>query len=83
MTTYNTVIKEQSPCPSAYWKERFEEASGWVEHYTDKSNRLEDKVQFLMDFIQWKGLSDEYAAFEKRAHKREFPDEPFPRYVMD
>jgi len=83
MATNNAVIKERSDGSSEYWAERFEEASGWVEHYVDESNRLQSKVQFLMDFIRWKGLSDEYSVFEERAYKKEFPDEPFPRYVMD
>jgi len=82
MSAKNKDIKEQQNASAEYWKERFEEASGWVAHFSDKSNRLEAEVEFYMDYIRWKGLSEEYQFFEEHAHKEEFPDEPFARYVM-
>jgi len=43
MAMNNAVIKERSDGSSEYWAERFEEASGWVEHYVDESNRLAEQ----------------------------------------
>lgn len=82
MNEKNKVFREPEKHSAEYWKERFEEASGLVCHFNDRSSRLEEEVQFYMDYIQWKGLSEDYALFRGHAHKETFPDEPFPRYVM-
>ncbi len=64
------------------WKERFEEASGYVRQYFDETLYLEHENYYLREYINWKGLDEEFALFREQAHEEHSPDEPFPRLVM-
>ena len=55
------------------------------EHISDQDEDLKmlySDLHYLTDFIQWKGLSDEYQYFKENAHMECPENVPFGSYVL-
>ena len=56
------------------------------EHIHDQDQDLEilrSELQYLRDFIEWKGLTEDFEYFKAHAHKVRLDDDlPFENYVL-
>lgn len=60
-----------------------EEMSDYIHNLNQDMENLSNERQYLSDYIEWKGLTDDYEYFKAHAHKTHLDkDLPFENYVL-
>ena len=69
--------------PYARLKEVLEEMSDHIHDQDQDIDSLHNEIQYLSDFIEWKGLTEDFEYFKAHAHKVRLDDDlPFENYVL-
>ena len=64
-------------------KEVLEEMSDHIHDQDQDIESLHNEIQYLSDFIEWKGLTEDFEYFKAHAHKVRLGDDlPFENYVL-
>lgn len=63
-------------------QELCDEISGHLGNYVQDCNMQREEMEYMKDFIFFKGLDEEFQYFRKNAFKDTDDSLPFPRYVI-
>lgn len=80
MAKINKVIKEQNIYQNL--PERYQEMNEFLLGLIDDHKRNEEDLRYLVDFIHYKNLDDEFHYFKEHAHEDTEKELPFPSLVL-
>ena len=63
-------------------QEMFQEMSDYLQEVVDQQQIQAESIEYLSDYIAYKGLEEDFYYFRENAHRESDEDTPFPRYVM-
>ena len=64
-------------------QEVLEEMSDHIHEQDQDIESLRNEIQYLRDFIGWKGLTEDFEHFKSHAHKVKLDEDlPFETYVL-